>query len=82
VVLGISLDEDADAYSKFLVDYQIKFLTLRNPSHSVSELYGTFKLPETYIISRDGHLLNKVIGAADWSSQEMFSYIDTLLATS
>jgi hypothetical protein len=43
-------------------------------------MYGTIKLPETYIISRDGHLLNKIIGPTDWSSQQMLDYVDSLLA--
>jgi cytochrome c biogenesis protein CcmG, thiol:disulfide interchange protein DsbE len=80
VVLGVSLDEDPDAYQSFLKKYEINFLTMRNPSHSVSERYGTYKLPETYIISRDGHLLNKIIGPTDWSSQQMLDYVDSLLA--
>ena len=81
-VLGISLDEDPDAYEEFLKKYEINFLNMRNPSHSVSDMYGTFKLPETYIISRDGHLLNKIIGPTDWSSQQMLEYVDSLLAAS
>jgi len=81
-IIGVSLDEDPQAYKEFLVKYQINFLNLRNPSHSVSEMYGTFKLPETYIISRDGHLLNKIIGPTDWASPQMLSYIDSLLAAS
>ena len=81
-VLGISLDEDPDAYQEFLLKYEINFPNLRNPSHSVSDSYGTFKLPETYIISRDGYLLNKIIGPTDWSSQQMLDYVDSLLAAS
>jgi len=82
VVVGVSLDEDPDAYKEFLTKFQINFLNMRNPSRSVSDLYGTFKLPETYIISRDGHLLNKIIGPTDWASQQMLGYIDSLLAAS
>ena len=81
-ILGVSIDEDADAYREFLTKNHISFLTLRDPSHNTSERYGTFKLPESYISSRDGRLLNKIIGAADWTSQQMLSYFDTLLAGS
>ena len=81
-VLGVSLDEDADAYRSFLTKNQISFLTLRDPARNTSERYGTFKLPESYVISREGRLLQKVIGAADWMSQEMTSYFDGLLGGS
>ena len=79
-VLGVSLDEDADAYRSFLAKYKVSFLTLRNASRTVSENYGTYKLPESYIISRDGRLLQKVIGATDWTNKEMLDYIGGLAA--
>jgi cytochrome c biogenesis protein CcmG/thiol:disulfide interchange protein DsbE len=82
VVLGVSRDEDVEAYKEFLVKYQVNFLTMRNPSNSVGELYGTYKIPETYIISRDGHVVNKIIGATDWAGEQMLSYVDSLLAAS
>ncbi|OFV97511.1 MAG: hypothetical protein A3F68_11540 [Acidobacteria bacterium RIFCSPLOWO2_12_FULL_54_10] len=79
-VVAVSVDEDPDAYREFLRTNEIAFRTLRDPSRRTSELYGTYKLPESYIISKDGLLLNKIIGAADWTSQEMISYFDGLLA--
>ena len=81
-VVAVSLDEDPDAYRSFLAKNRIAFLTLRNPARAVSAEYGTFKLPESYIISRDGRLLNKIIGATDWTNKEMLSYVDVLLAGS
>lgn len=81
-VLGVSWDEDPDAYRSFLTKYKFSFLTLRNPSRSLGEQYGTIKIPESYIISRDGHLLQKVIGGANWTDPKMISYIDGLVAGS
>ena len=81
-VIGVSEDQDADAYREFLAQHEINFLTLRNPARAVSAQYGTFQLPETYIISRDGKLLNKIIGPTDWATPQMFSYFDSLVAGS
>jgi peroxiredoxin len=81
-VIGVSEDTDADAYREFIAKHEINFLTLRNPARTVSAQYGTFRLPETYIISRDGKLLNKIIGPTDWSSPQMYSYFDSLIAGS
>jgi cytochrome c biogenesis protein CcmG/thiol:disulfide interchange protein DsbE len=81
-VVGISVDEDPDAYRNFLTKNRISFLTLRNHTRSVSEQYGTYKLPETYIISRDGRLLNKIIGGTDWTDREMLTYFDGLVGGS
>ena len=79
-VIGLSVDEDADAYSEFLASNDIKFLTLRDAARNTSANYGTFRFPETYIISREGRLLRKVIGEADWDSPQMIEYFDELLA--
>ena len=81
-VLAVSWDEDPVAYKEFLKKYQINFLTVRDGSHKSGQRYGTFQLPETYIISRDGHLLNKIIGPTDWNAQQMTSYMDSLVSSS
>lgn len=78
-VLGVSVDEDPEAYRNFLSKYKVSFLTLRNASRTVSESYGTYKLPESYIISRDGRVLQKVIGATNWTNQEMVNYVEGLV---
>ncbi len=80
VVLGVSLDEDADAYKDFLAKNQISFLTLRNPARAVSEQYGTYKLPETFVISRQGRLLKKYIGPKEWDGAEIAAEFNAFLA--
>jgi peroxiredoxin len=79
VVLGISQDEDRDAYERFLDEYKIVFPTYREPSKTIPESYGTVMIPETYIIGRNGRIARKVVGAQDWTSPEMLSVLDTLL---
>src|SRR5262249_56516458 len=51
-VLAVSVDADGDAYHRFLKDHKIDFLTVRDPDMKSSNLYGSFKWPETYIIDR------------------------------
>jgi hypothetical protein len=36
-------------------------------------------IPESFIVNRQGLLLKKVIGGADWSSPEVFRYFRNLL---
>jgi cytochrome c biogenesis protein CcmG, thiol:disulfide interchange protein DsbE len=77
-VVGVSVDVDADAYHKFLKDYKVDFLTVRDPDQKSSRLYGTFKFPETYIIDRNGIVRRKFIGAVDWSSPEVVDFLNKL----
>jgi peroxiredoxin len=44
----------------------------------VSSRYGTYKIPETYIIDRNGVIRRKFIGAVDWSQQEIVEYLSRL----
>jgi peroxiredoxin len=77
-VLGVSIDVDGDAYHKFLKDYKIDFLTVRDPDQKASNVYGSFKWPETYIIDREGIVRRKFIGAVEWSQPEIVDFLSKL----
>ena len=79
VVLGISVDEDKDAYEKFLGDNHVIFPTYRDASKKTSTDYGTSMFPETYLIDRKGRLARKIVGPQDWQSVEVMRSIDVLL---
>jgi peroxiredoxin len=77
-VIAISSDEDADAYRKFLVDNHVDFVTVRDSSGRVPKLYGTIKIPETYVIDRQGVLRRKFVSAQNWTSPEILDYLGKL----
>jgi peroxiredoxin len=77
-ILAISQDEDATAYRAFLTDYHVDLLTLRDPSARIPRLYGTLKIPESYVIDRDGILRRKFVSAQDWTSPEILDYLSKL----
>lgn len=77
-VLGISIDVDADAYHRFLVNHGVSFLTVQDPGQKTSNLYGTHGWPETYIIDRDGVVRRKFIGPVDWNARQIRDYLEKL----
>jgi peroxiredoxin len=77
-VLAVSLDVDESAYNKFLKDYKVELLAVRDPNQKSSALYGTFKYPETYIIDRDGKVRRKFVGPVDWNQPEIVSYLSRM----
>jgi len=84
MVFGVSVDEDAAAYEKFLRDQGVIFPTWRDPNtkdnkSQIALDYGTSMYPETYIINRQGQLARKIIGPQQWDSPEMFAYFDSIL---
>lgn len=76
VVLGVSIDEDGDAYHRFLKQNGVNFLTIRDPEQKVSSIYGTTGWPETYIIDRQGIVRRKIVGPANWNSQELIEFLN------
>lgn len=77
-VLAVSMDVDADAYNAFTSKRMQGVLTVRDPDHKSSTLYGTFAYPETFLIGRDGKIQRKFIGAVEWTSPEMIEYFKKL----
>ena len=79
-VLGISVDDDAQAYAQFVQANGIDYPTYRDPSAEIPASYGTSMYPDTYIIDRHGKIARKLVGAQDWTSREMTAYFNSLLA--
>ena len=73
VVLGISVDKDKAAYDKFLKKVRLNFETSRDPSAEISTDYGTSKYPETYVINRDGKVLEKFISDQPWMDPQILT---------
>jgi cytochrome c biogenesis protein CcmG, thiol:disulfide interchange protein DsbE len=79
VVLGVSVDKDANAYKQFVRRLDPAFLTMRDPDNKLNLEYGTVQFPETYIINAQGKVVNKIISSANWTDDKMVSYVQSLL---
>jgi cytochrome c biogenesis protein CcmG, thiol:disulfide interchange protein DsbE len=77
-VLGVSIDADDTAYHKFLKEFGVNFVTVRDEAQKSSTLYGTFGWPETYVIDRNGVVRRKFIGAVNWNSPEVVDFLTKL----
>jgi peroxiredoxin len=78
VVLGVSVDKNEKLYKKFVTRFNVTFQTSRDPESNVSASYGTFKIPETYIIDKSGKVVQKIIGARNWNDPEIINYVKSL----
>ena len=77
-ILGVSIDEDPDAYASFLVRHHVDLTTVRDPAQSAAKLYHTEGWPETYIIDRKGVIRRKIVGDPDWSNPEIRAFLRTM----
>ena len=74
-ILAVSVDEDEDAYKRFISERHVDLITVRDPSESAARLYHTEGWPETYIIDRKGVIRRKMVGDPDWSSPEIRTFL-------
>lgn len=77
-VLAVSIDEDENSYRRFLRDHNVSLLSVRDPDQKSNGLYGTSKIPETYIIDRNGIVRRKFIGAVDWTEPDVIEFLGKL----
>lgn len=77
-IIAVSIDQDSDAYHRFLERHHVNLVTVRDADQRVNALYGTAQIPETYIIDRQGILRRKFVSAQDWTSPEITSYLARL----
>lgn len=82
VVLGVSVDDDANAYENFLKEQSVVFPTYRDTTKKSAADYGTSMYPETYVIDRHGKIARKFVGAQQFDSPEMLAYFDAMLGQS
>jgi len=79
VVLGVSVDKDPKLYRNFLSRSSVSFMTARDPDAKISGDYGTFKYPESYIIDSKGKVVQKIIGATNWTDGNMVNAVKSFL---
>jgi len=70
VFLAVSLDEKVEEMRDFLKTQPTPngYLVLRDPDGAAAKSWGTLKLPESYVVDRDGNLAYKFTGPRDWSA--------------
>lgn len=79
-ILAVSIDgSGADAVAPFMKKYRLGFPALLNPDGTVQTLYATTGIPESFIIDKEGILVQKVIGAKDWAAPETIRFIRDLI---
>ena len=79
VVLAVAFDSDPSDYKQYVVDNQLRNMTvILDPTDRSNRAFGTTRPPETYIIDPRGMIRRRFIGAQDWSTPEIQNYIRSL----
>ncbi len=79
-VVAISLDEEGwKAIDLFLKKIPVTFIILLDSDFSIANQYGTYRLPESYLIDQNGKIVEKILGAQDWMEQRIVKKIEKIL---
>lgn len=80
VMLAVNVDETgAAAVRKFLQKNPYSFPILLDSDNVAQNTYGVFRFPESFIIDRNGVIVDKVIGGRDWTAAGASKLLNFLL---
>ena len=81
VLLAVSEDEGGpEAVKAFVDQMKVTFPVLLDPEGEVGRKYGVWGFPESFLLDRDGRVVERVIGPRDWASTTQIAQIEALLA--
>jgi peroxiredoxin len=79
VVLGVSIDANEKRYKQFVQRFRVNFPTARDPKADISSSYGTFQIPETYLIDSTGKVREKIISNQNWVDPAFVARVKAML---
>jgi peroxiredoxin len=80
VMLAVSQDEDGSASVQPYVEQAgLTFPVLVDPKGVVSRQFGVTGYPETFVIDRQGRVIEHTIGPENWETEQSYRYFVRLL---
>ena len=81
VLLAVSQDEGGiEGVRQFVDQMKLTFRVLVDPDGEVGRKFGVWGYPESFVIDRDGRIVERVIGPRDWAAPAQIAAIEALLA--
>ncbi|MDX8390363.1 MAG: TlpA disulfide reductase family protein [Mariprofundaceae bacterium] len=83
MVVSLAVDNSIEDVRQFVKERNISFPVFwdQGGKNIASEKLRTFKYPETFIINRNGSIVEKVIGAFPWADPEVVKMLDEIYET-
>jgi peroxiredoxin len=80
-ILAVSVDEPGwRVIDPFAEQAHLSFPILWDGDMNVTRLYHSYRFPETFIIGKDGRILEKRVGPANWSDPRFVGHFRELAA--
>lgn len=79
VMLAVNVEPDGEhTVPSFLKGKAYTFPILLDLGAKAQNRYGVFRFPETFIIGKDGVILNHILGAREWDDSSTVDYLTFL----
>jgi hypothetical protein len=76
VVLAPALDDEGfQAVDPFVEKLRLTSLDVVHDKKKDAFKFGTRKLPETWLLSREGEIIERFVGSLDWSRPEVYKML-------
>lgn len=80
VILAVNVEEGGRAaVQDFTREIPVSFPILLDTAQTVSRLYRVRGLPQSYIIDREGKIVQQVTGGMDWNSPDVVRFLSSLM---
>lgn len=79
-ILAVSIDSTGrEVVAPFMRKMNLTFRALLDPKETIKPLYRITGVPESFIIDKDGILVEKIIGPINWATPEVFLFFRELI---
>jgi peroxiredoxin len=78
-LVAISVDEDAALVESFGKRLGLSFPLLLDPDKQAAQAYQTYRFPESFLVDREGVVVERYIGPKEWDAQAYVERIRRLL---
>ena len=79
-ILAVSVDESgAEAVKPFMEKHKLGFPVLLDTKGDIKALYQATGIPESFIIDKNGMIVEKIIGPREWASSGAIRFFRSLI---
>ena len=78
-LLAVSVDEDSAPVRAFRDRLDLSFPILLDPAKQAARRYQSFRYPESFLVDREGVLVERYIGPREWDAPAYRARIERLL---
>lgn len=78
-IVSVSTDNSISYTKDFVSKHNIEFRVLYDENRTVTKLYKVFSMPTTFLIDKNGVIVEKFFGDYEWADSDMLKKIEKLL---